>query len=299
MAGRRVLVTGGSGLLGRELMKCFKDGGWDVLGLAFSRSGGGLKKVDLKNAVEVRNVFDEFKPEVVVHSAAERRPDKMDNDLEGSRLLNVTSTDVLTNLCKEHGCFLIYMSTDYVFDGRKPPYKPDHETNPLNAYGQSKRDGEIAVRKYGNSAVLRVPILYGNVETLDESAVTVIFKAVKSQAPAKISDYEIRYPTHTADVAKAVVRIATTSINDSLKCQGVWHYSARESYTKYGMACVMGRVFGISVAHLEPVRGPTGGAPRPYNTQLDPSQTFQVFGNQSAMEFEKKIEDILKPFMTQ
>ncbi len=236
MAARKVLVTGASGLLGREIVKHFIKDGWDVLGLAYSRIDAGLVKVDLKDPIQVKKVFHDYRPNVVVHSAAERRPDKMSDDLEGARMLNVSSTETVTKLCKEYDSFLLYISTDYVFDGSLPPYKPSDKTNPLNDYGLSKRDGEIVVQEYTNSAILRVPILYGNVETVDESAVTTIYNAVKSgKAATKLSDYEIRFPTHTVDVARIIVQICLRSLNNHPICRGVWHYSAPESYTKYGM----------------------------------------------------------------
>ena len=74
--GRKAIVTGASGLLGREIVKCLKREGWEVLGLAYSRLKGGLVKVNLKNPSEIQEVVRNFKPDVLVHSAAERRPDK-------------------------------------------------------------------------------------------------------------------------------------------------------------------------------------------------------------------------------
>ena len=295
MAGRKVLVTGASGLLGREIVKHFRNDGWDVLGLAYSRIQNGLVKVDLKDPSQVKQVFNDYKPNIVVHSAAERRPDKMENDLEGSRMLNVSSTETVTKLCKEHNCFLVYISTDYVFDGESPPYKAADKTNPLNAYGLSKRDGEIITQSYSDSAIVRVPVLYGSVETIDESAVTILYNAVKSGKPeTKLSNYEIRFPTHTSDVARVIVGISSKALDNRPLCCGVWHYSAPGSYTKYTMARVMGVALGIDVSHLKPVNGPSGGAPRPYNAQLDSTTTFEAFGCQPTFTFKDSIHDALK-----
>jgi len=184
---RKVLVTGASGLLGRELLRRFAQQKWKCLGLAFSRAGGELVRVDLRDRREVEKVLDDFRPTVVVHAAAERRPDVVEQQPEAASRLNVSATETLAELCSKYGIFLIYMSSDYVFDGRSPPYHPDSPTNPPNKYGQTKRDGEVAVLKHAGTAVLRVPVLYGQVEQLGESSVTNVFSAVlNSDKEAKV-----------------------------------------------------------------------------------------------------------------
>ena len=144
-ASKRVLITGASGMLGRALLNEFTQNGWNCLGLAFSRARGDLVKVDLGNADEVTRVVNSFRPSVLVHAAAERRPDVVEKQPEATRSLNVTASKHLADLCSELKCFLIYISTDYVFDGSSPPYQPSDTPNPINAYGRSKLDGERAV----------------------------------------------------------------------------------------------------------------------------------------------------------
>ena len=177
----RVLITGASGLLGRAILKQFSNSdSWEVLGLAHSRATGALKKVNLLDFDEAQRVVTEFKPHVLIHSAAERRPDVVENDEETCEKMNVGITKVLATTINdlnnglevpEH--FMLYISTDYVFDGASPPYKPMDKPNPLNKYGKSKLAGEKVVQTcLSDSGILRIPILYGNVEYLKESAVT-------------------------------------------------------------------------------------------------------------------------------
>ena len=180
----RVLITGASGLLGRAIFKQFCNSDkWEVLGLAHSRATGALKKVNLLDFEETERVVKEFKPHVLIHSAAERRPDIVENDEETSMKLNVEATKALVSTINElnsgleiPGHFMLYISTDYVFDGTNPPYKPLDQPNPLNKYGKSKLAGEQVMKMYpADGGILRVPILYGNVEYLKESAVTGLF----------------------------------------------------------------------------------------------------------------------------
>lgn len=293
---RKVTVTGASGLLGREVVHRFLHDQWECLGLAFSRARDLLVKVDLCDKDQVEKILEDFRPTVVVHLAAERRPDVVEKRLEATKALNVSATDTLADLCDKRGIFLLYISTDYVFDGKNAPYKPGDVTNPLNAYGQSKRDGEKAVLKYSMNAVLRVPVLYGEVETLGESAVTTLFSDVlDSSKPRKLSDYERRYPTHVVDVANICVRLAEKYLISG-SIGGIWHWSGQECFTKYTMACTMAEVFGLPSGHLIPVREPSGGAVRPYDTHLDCTATETALDTQQTI-FKEGICQVLQPFL--
>lgn len=157
--------------------------------------------------------------------AADRQPDSCTKNPDGARRLNVTATEHLSRSCSTHNCFLLYISTDYVFPGVRgqAPYKVSDDPHPTNIYGQTKLEGEKAVLRRGeNAVVLRVPVLYGETEPKDnnkESAVNVLMDTLwKSQdrchqppaddtAPLKVDHYAIRYPTNTEDVARVCVDI--------------------------------------------------------------------------------------------
>jgi dTDP-4-dehydrorhamnose reductase len=148
-------------------------------------------------------------------AAANRFPDKVDKDPEGTRALNVLATRALAKLCAERGILLIYISTDYVFSGKEgeAPYEADAPTGPTNLYGQTKLDGEHALLeeydaagKPGLGVVLRVPVLYGSAEMPSESAVNVlmdaVWKAQEEGAKITMEHWAIRYPTNTEDVGR-------------------------------------------------------------------------------------------------
>ncbi|KAL5460367.1 hypothetical protein EMCRGX_G033813 [Ephydatia muelleri] len=238
MATKRVLVTGASGLLGREVLKQFKDRGWNATGLAYSRAEeAGLVRVDLRDKVEVERALSDSSPTVVVHCAAERRPDVVDTQKEAVLLLNVTATDQLAKLC-----------------------------------------GEKVVLRVPGNAVLRVPILYGDVFSPEESAVTCLLSAVlNTTKQANMSDYEQRYPTHTSDVARVCVGLAD-AFHSGVNIEGVWHWSGTECHTKYTMACTIAELFGYPSGHLVPVKQPLPGTPRPHDSHLDCSKTELVVG---------------------
>lgn len=146
--------------------------------------------------------------------AANRFPDKVDKDPEGTRKLNIDATRELASLCAERNVLLIYISTDYVFSGKpgEAPYESDAPTGPTNLYGQTKLDGEHevlqvykAAGKEGLGLVLRVPVLYGDAEMPSESAVNVLMDVLwKAQQGEKVmmEHWALRYPTNTEDVGR-------------------------------------------------------------------------------------------------
>ncbi|KAI0298694.1 NAD-P-binding protein [Multifurca ochricompacta] len=233
----KVIVTGASGVLGNAVFGAFAraDAGHTVIGLANSRPGGerDLRKLNLLDSDAVSTFIRDAKPNWVIHCAAERKPDVAEKDPERTRKLNVDVPAHLATLAKELGFTLIYISTDYVFDGTSPPYVPSAQTNPVNLYGITKRDGELAVLGIDGArvAVLRVPVLYGPVPSNADSA---------SGRPK------------------------------GALLPPVIHYSTEESFTKYEICLIFARILGLPHAHIIPDAGPPppGSTPRPHNTQL-------------------------------
>ncbi|KAF2368675.1 RmlD-like substrate binding domain [Trinorchestia longiramus] len=294
----KILVTGGSGLLGRSIMNACKQRKWDVIGLAFSRTGPGLKKVDITNTSEVQAVLERERPDLVIHAAAERAPDKVENKYEETRNLNVTASKNLASLAQKVGSKILYISTDYVFDGSSPPYKVDDEPRPLNKYGITKLDGEKAVlASHPDAVVLRVPILYGPVERVDESAVTVLLRTVLAvDAPAAVSNYEKRYPAHTGAIADIICQLVAKCHQDPL-LKGIFQWSGLEQLTKYDMCVAMAETLSLSHDHITPDNKPAPGAPRPYDSRMDNSR-LQGLGISAHVPFKEGIRECLQEWLT-
>ncbi|XP_048190155.1 methionine adenosyltransferase 2 subunit beta isoform X2 [Perognathus longimembris pacificus] len=177
---RRVLVTGATGLLGRAVYKEFQQNNWHAVGCGFRRARPKFEQVNLLDSEAVHQIIHNFQPHVVVHCAAERRPDVVESQPDAATQLNVEASGNLAKEAAAVGAFLIYISSDYVFDGTNPPYSEDATPAPLNLYGKTKLEGEKAVLENNVGApVLRIPVLYGEVERLEESAVTVMFDKVQ------------------------------------------------------------------------------------------------------------------------
>ena len=297
MKSRRILVTGASGLLGRPIMKALKkEKAWKVTGTAFSRESEDLKKVDLSEIDNIATFLDSLKPEIIIHSAAERRPDVSMKDPDGTQRLNVDATAAIAEWATTNSAYLIYISTDYVFDGTRPPYKEDSLPNPLNDYGKSKRAGEIAVLSTcSDSAILRVPILYGEVEYLEESAVITLTRTLlDAQDDEKVTfeNWAVRHPTLTDDVAD-VIRQMLVYADEHTTLKGIFHWSSDEAMTKYDMACIIADFIDFSRERLLADNNPPAGAPRPQNSTLD-TTLLRTKGIEKQTPFKDAIPMILQ-----
>ncbi|OTB06071.1 hypothetical protein M426DRAFT_319145 [Hypoxylon sp. CI-4A] len=287
MSEKTALITGATGLLGRQVVRAFERGDWNVKGTGYSRADGtSILKVDLVNADEVAGTLDNVKPQVVVHCAANRFPDKCDKDPEGTRALNVEATRRLASLSAARDVFLIYISTDYVFPGKPgdAPYEADAKPQPTNLYGQTKLDGEqVVLEEYqkagkpGLGVVLRVPVLYGDAEMPSESAVNVlldtVWKAQEPGAKAKMDHWAIRYPTNTEDVGRVCHDISVKYLGsgDRSKFPQTLQFSSEDRCTKYEICQRFGEIMGLSIAAIEPNtegNDPGAAVQRPYDCHL-------------------------------
>ncbi|XP_074649989.1 methionine adenosyltransferase 2 subunit beta-like [Tubulanus polymorphus] len=298
MATKKVLITGASGLLGRALFEVFSAcPQWEVLGLAFRRTKGNLRKVDLTDRDEVSSVINSFKPDIVIHSAAERNVDKIENEPVGTKALNITATQVICEESKKIGAWVLFISSVYVFDGKNPPYSIDAECNPLNSYGLSKREGEIITLGVDpNNGVLRIPLLFNKVEYLGESSLTVLFEKVKDTSKQCVmSSYEQRFPIHCKDIAMTCKQIVERQLQNKDMC-GYFHWNGNEQVTKYDIAIMMAEIFGISTDHIQANPIPSTSASRPHKPCVDCSR-LQAMNIGVRTPLREGIKEVLEPWM--
>ncbi|KAH0615056.1 uncharacterized protein H6S33_000692 [Morchella sextelata] len=276
---KTVVITGATGQLGRQCVKAFEADGWNVVGTGFSRAKPPtIRKVDLGNAEEVVELLNDVKPKVVVHCAAERFPDKCLADPEGVKRLNVQASSSLAQECHSRNTLLIYISTDYVFDGKQgaAPYEADAPVNPPNFYGETKHAGEQAVLANGKdlAVVMRVPVLYGEVEKNAESAVNVLLDAVwnkEGKEKIEMDHWSIRYPTNTSDVARVLKDVANKyTTEDPASLPRILQFSSEDRMTKYEICQLLAEINGLPLEHMvgNDSNDPNASVVRPYDCHL-------------------------------
>jgi len=293
----KVALIGASGLLGRavanELAKIAR---WKVVRTAFRHGDASTITLDIRDEGAVRQFIADQEPDAIVVAAAERRPDVCENDPALARALNVDALGFITSAAQEIGSWILSISTDYVFDGTRPPYQPDDVPNPLNAYGRSKLDGERALLGSGaRSCVLRLPLLYGPVIDWGESAVTSLTQAIVESAcgvtPAVMDAWATRYPTFTPDVAVVIRQLLERhEIGESVT--GVTHWSGDEPMTKFDIAQRIAQVLNID-ARITAQRTPNDATPRPRNCHLA-SDALEVLKIGQRTPFDTAIRTVLQ-----
>ncbi|KAJ9644240.1 hypothetical protein H2204_001591 [Knufia peltigerae] len=292
------LITGATGLLGRQVLKAFEDADWQTVGTGFHRATGPIRKVDITDSGSVAALFDEVKPDVVVHCAADRQPDSCTKNPAAARALNVTATQTLVEAF--HGSLFIYISTDYVFPGAvgDAPYKSTDTPNPTNVYGQTKLDGENVVLQHAqnNAVVLRVPVLYGS-GAHSESAVNTLIDSLYGQnRTVKMDDWALRYPTNTEDVARVCLDLAKKRTTQQKEGEGgegkpmpnILQFSSEDKMTKYEICQKFSEIMGLPIDHLVPDKDggkPKDGTMRPYDCHLDTSGLKDLGVDVSTVDF--------------
>ncbi|KAF2125446.1 NAD(P)-binding protein [Dothidotthia symphoricarpi CBS 119687] len=289
---KTVLITGASGLLGRQVQKQFFLDGWRSIGTGLTRiNPPEVIKLDILDPKEIEQVLDEVKPNVVVHCAANRFPDSCTANPEAAKKLNVDSSRALAEATTARGIFLIYISTDYVFSGRpgEAPYKTTSTPAPPNTYGQTKLDGERAVLDVASKAsarnkvvVLRVPILYGSCNEPKESAVNMLMSQLwaaqkEGQPKIKVDDYALRFPTNTHDVGRVcrdISQLYLDSANESRDLPTLLQFSSEDQMTKWQICQTFADIMCLPLDGMEPSRPeeePKDGTVRPFDCHLDTS----------------------------
>lgn len=255
MPAMKVLVTGGSGTLGSQVVKALQLAEIEVVAPTH-------QAVDLTDPEAVESLLANTRPTHIVNCAAQRRPDYCESGGEAVVALNVR----LPYQLAKHGKPLIHISTDYVFNGANAPYDETAPRRPLNAYGRQKAEAEMLIEDLPNVVILRVPILFGPIKNWANSAVTVLAANLQNARGASVwmDDIAVRYPTFTCDIAQQILRLLP---NVGVQLQGIYHYSSEDAMTKFTMGMTMAPLIGCSMSQCLPDHRPTT-VPRPYDCHL-------------------------------
>ena len=289
----RVLITGASGMLGSEIVSLF-EANKDKLNIEKilkhrQQKQPGFISLDLKKKKDLEQISN-YDWNVIIHTAANRNPDLCAENPDNAVKINYEATAYLAKEAARRKAYMIYISTDYVFDGKNPPYNEDSKTNPINLYGETKLSGEKALLSASEkNCSLRVPFLYGIKAGIEQAPMlSGSIKAIKDNSKKYFLDnVGVRYPTFTGDVADAVMLLLK-------KCaSGIFHCSGEDKMTKYTIALAIAKYLNLPSDHIIPLMKPaTTKAERPHNTHLI-TEKLKAEGWNTPLPLNERIKQLL------
>lgn len=189
----RVLVTGAKGQLGYDVVRTLKRRGHEVIGM-------DIEEMDITDADQVNVKIKKAAPDAVIHCSAYTAVDRAEEEEKLCRRVNAEGTENIAKVCEELDCKMLYISTDYIFsgDGEKP-WEPDDEPNPLNLYGKTKYEGEMAVKaRCRKFYIVRISWVFG---VNGNNFVKTMLRLGKENGAVKVVADQIGSPTYTPDLS--------------------------------------------------------------------------------------------------
>jgi dTDP-4-dehydrorhamnose reductase len=266
----KVFICGASGLLGADLCRYLKHHGIDFQGTYNSNYVPDLIKVDFKSIYDIENAMKNYDTTICINCIVERSVNICEDDWKTVQNINIDIPNRIAKVCHKLKIHLIHISTDYVFDGKNPPYLPDSPTNPLQNYGISKLISENRVFSNCNdTTVIRVSVLYtDNIKNLDDNAVTLIGKKVLNRIEqSKEDNYSVRRPNYIPDFCHFIGDMISNPRS------GIFHYyNPNVVTTKYQTAEIISNFLHKPIInHIHPIDNgeqPIEDVERPLDTQL-------------------------------
>ncbi len=282
----KVFVTGVAGQLGHDVMNELAKRGYDGVGSDIAPAYAGVQDdspvakmpyepLDITDAPAVEEVLSRVKPDVIVHCAAWTAVDLAEDEDKREKVfaINARGTENIAKACKQVNAKMVYISTDYVFDGQgTEPWKPDcKDYKPLNVYGQSKLEGELAVsgllEKY---FIVRIAWVFG---LNGKNFIKTMLNVGKSHDTVRVVNDQIGTPTYTYDLSRLLVDMVETEKYGYYHATNEggfisWYDFTKEIYRQAGLSTVVNPVttaeYGLSKAA------------RPFNSRLDKSKLVEA-----------------------
>lgn len=281
----KVFVTGVAGQLGHDVMNELASRGYTGVGTDLAESYSGIQdgtyvtmaeyvSLDITNESAVMNTIKSVKPDVVVHCAAWTAVDLAEDEDKQAKVkaINVDGTQNIANACKEIDAKMVYISTDYVFDGQgTEPWQPDcKDYKPLNVYGETKLGGELAVSNtLSKYFIVRIAWVFGK---NGNNFIKTMLNVGKKFDTLKVVNDQIGTPTYTYDLARLLVDMIETDK------YGYYHATNEGGYISwYDFACEIFKQAGYTNKVI-PVTTKEYGlskAARPFNSRLDKSKLVE------------------------
>jgi dTDP-4-dehydrorhamnose reductase len=278
----KIFVTGVNGQLGHDVMNNIALRGYEGVGSDLASSYQGIAdgtavtampyiSLDITDRAAVQRVIAAVKPDAVIHCAAWTAVDMAEDDanVEKVRAVNADGTRYIAAVCKMLGCKMLYLSTDYVFDGQgTTPWDPDcKDYRPLNVYGKTKLEGELAVAQtLSQYFIVRIAWVFG---LNGNNFIKTMLKVGKTHDTVRVVNDQIGTPTYTFDLARLLVDMIETDRYGYYHATNEGGYISWYDFTKeiYRQAGYATKVVPVTTAEYG-----ISKAARPFNSRLDKSK---------------------------
>lgn len=257
MGNKRILLTGSNGFLGQKLTEMILQTTPYPLACTSASANRGFigkgylfEQVDFVDLPKLHSLLDSFSPTHIIHTAAISNVERCENSPDLCRQINVDTTAFIAKYCAKHGIHLTFISTDFVFDGNNGPYHEDDLPTPVNAYGQSKREAEQAVRTSGcRHAILRTILVYGiHGDPKRHNMVSWVRETLEKGESINAVKDQWRMPTWVDDLARACIKALENNAN------GTFHISGTEMMTILEMAEKIADFWHLDRSLIHPIK---------------------------------------------
>lgn len=284
----RLLVTGASGLLGWRVVNVALKRGHEVFTIYNKHpiKAGIAVKLDITDSEGVKDVIRKLKPDVIIHTAAYTDVDGCESNKDLAWRVNAEATKHIAEASTNVNAHLIYVSTDYVFDGERGLYREDDKPNPINYYGYTKLMGEEFVKQYAKSwCIARTSVIYGWGGSKLNFA-TWLIENLKQGKQVKVLTDQYVSPTLNTNLAQMLVEIAERRIN------GVLHTAGASRVSRYEFARKLAQTFNLNPDLITPAKMNElqWRARRPKDSSLDVSKSFKVLIEFKPMTIEEALK---------
>jgi len=271
----KLLITGASGLYGSKLAKIAVERNFEVFSSDVQESQiyGSFVKLDVSNKEAVGEAFSRVKPDVVIHAATLTDVDKCELNKEFAWKINVEGTRNIVEAAKSTGSFLIYISTDYVFNGEKGCYTELDKPDPINHYGLTKLKAEELAKASGTYFIARPSVIYGSTPAAGKVNFALwLIETLRKGEHVKIVTDQWNTPTLNTNLAEMTLEVAERRLT------GTFHLCGATRVSRFEFAQLIAEVFALDKSLIDPVLSSQFNWPakRPMDSSLDTSKAQQT-----------------------
>lgn len=256
----KVLVTGVKGQLGYDVVNELTKRGHEAVGV-------DVDEMDITDGDACRQVITEANPDAVIHCAAYTAVDAAEDNVDLCRRVNADGTRNIALVCRDLDIKMVYISTDYVFDGQGTrPWEPDDARDPLNVYGVTKCEGEMAVEELVKKFfIVRIAWVFG---VNGKNFIKTMLRLGQERGAVSVVDDQIGSPTYTYDLARLLVDMTES------EHYGRYHATNEGFCSWYEFACEIFKQAGMAEVKVTPVDSSQfpAKAKRPMNSRMDKSK---------------------------